>query len=180
MSLIGTHLNRLAIDPGVSVGMAMRLNGKFSVWLVEAGNAKEVVSYIAPVLDEVIYERFATSQRVDHYGLLTVEMCGAIQGATWVVNSAMEAEWSSRFTTYTVPPTPSPHRLTLVRHEPANRIAFVEEAKDMVRAFFASMGEKPDPQIMDDGVSATAHLLCREQLGDDVRKHNYGKGISNA
>jgi hypothetical protein len=152
-------VNVLAVDPGGTTGVSCRLGDK--VFTCVCTNPSQLWELIVPELDEVVYERFASSVATSHFALYTVELCGSLQSLVWSLNKYAGAH------------------IVLARHEPQNRIAFLKEAKELVHAQREAEGKPYDKTIVHE-IDATAHRLARESLGDDVRRRNYGKGISNA
>jgi hypothetical protein len=165
-------VNTLAIDPGGHTGLALKLDGK--VTTAVADRPSQVWEFITPELDEVIYERFASSVATSHFAIYTIELCGSIQGRVAALNEFMAQIRGKCYGDGNFG-----HVMTLIRHEPQNRIAFLAEAKEFVHAQRRAEGKPLDKTIVHE-IDAYAHLLAREALGDNVRKRDYGKGISNA
>jgi hypothetical protein len=144
-------MNIMAIDPGGTTGVSIRLGDK--TWTCVCTKPTELYELLVPELDEVVYERFASSIATSHFALYTIELVGAIQGICWARN------------------------IKLLRHEPQNRIAFMKEAKELVTSQRELEGKPYDKTIVHE-IDATAHRLAREALGDDVRRRDWGTGIS--
>lgn len=74
--------NVLAIDPGQTTGIAIKLNGSYTTCV--ANSPEEVWELVSKLQwDTVICENFATAGRISTYGLLTVRTIGGIQAICW-------------------------------------------------------------------------------------------------
>lgn len=163
-------MNIVALDPGGNTGVAMRLNGELSTCV--CSKPSQVWDLLVPELDEVVYERFASSIATSHFAIYTIELCGSIQGRIYALNEFMPLLADKDEVALG-------HRVVLVRHEPQNRNGFIKEAKEIVHEMRRAEGKPYDKTIVHE-IDAMAHLLAREALGDDVRKRDWGRGISNA
>lgn len=75
---LATDEPMLAIDPGVSTGMAYRMpDGSYETVVLGQWDEEEVWSSITPNLGTVIYENFRCKV-ISKYGLYTVRMIGGI------------------------------------------------------------------------------------------------------
>lgn len=74
---IPTKLRLMAIDPGITTGMAFRIDGKLATCV---GYSDEDVIDLIHDLDVVVIERFATAGRLSAPGLLTIELVGQVRG----------------------------------------------------------------------------------------------------
>lgn len=72
-----TSIRLCAIDPGITTGMAFRLDGKLHTCV--GYNDEEVLDLLYN-LDFVVVERFQTAGRLSTPGLITIELVGAIKG----------------------------------------------------------------------------------------------------
>lgn len=72
-----SKLRIAAVDPGITTGMAFRINGKLVTCV--GYNDEEVLDLLHD-LDFVIVERFQTAGRLSAPGLITIELVGAIKG----------------------------------------------------------------------------------------------------
>lgn len=71
----------LAIDPGVSTGIAIRMDdGDFQT--VTVRNKEDLYGYIQAPVSVVVYETFQ-AQMISGYGLHTVRLVGAIEALCW-------------------------------------------------------------------------------------------------
>ena len=155
----------VAFDPGGTTGVAARF-ADGSIYTAGVGRPQEAWSFITKDVDVFVYERFASSLATSHDALYTIEVVGGIQALVWYLNLELEAEGSA-------------HRIELVRHEPQNRIAFLEEAVAYVtdeRRKTHTLKGTTFPHECD----ALAHLFCHEALGASVVTRRWGRGITNA
>lgn len=150
--VLGT-MNVVAFDPGGTTGIATRINGELIT--CTADDYQSAWEFIQPGLDVVIYERFASAVATSHDALYTIELVGGIKALCWH---------------YHVP---------IIRHEPQNRIAYLEEAKTIVHAMRKEAGEKLGEKARHE-YDALAHLLCHEKEGTKIVTRRWGRGISNA
>ncbi len=74
--------NVLAIDPGQTTGIALKLKGKYITCVLNT--PEEVWEFVNKLhWDQVICENFTTAGRISSYGLLTVRIIGGIQALCW-------------------------------------------------------------------------------------------------
>lgn len=144
----------LAFDPGGTTGVALR-DHDGSITTCTVGRPQEAWDFIQEGLDVVVYERFASSVATSHDALYTIEIIGGIQALCHRL------------------------RIPIVRHEPQNRKAWLDEARDIVHDARRVAGV-PLGKLVVHEIDALAHLLCHEALGSRIVTRRWGTGISNA
>lgn len=84
MIKIKEKMNIIAIDPGVTTGVAIRFNdGKFSTCVCET--PQQIWELVAGLpWNAVVFEFFATSGKISSYGLQTVEIVGGIRAICFI------------------------------------------------------------------------------------------------
>lgn len=70
--------NLVAVDPGVTTGMAFRINGKVHTLHI-VGEHRAVLDLLKDA-QMLVYERFATGGMLSGFGLETIELGAAIRG----------------------------------------------------------------------------------------------------
>lgn len=101
-------LRILAVDPGVTVGVATKIGDNYMA--LEVGTKEDVWNFLRVDWDYVVVERFKTAGMISVYGLHTVEMVGGLQGICHVKS------------------------IPLTFHPPAKRKAFMREAASILTA----------------------------------------------
>lgn len=98
----------LAIDPGVTAGIAVKILGEYNC--VQSKTLDGVLVFLQPSLqwDYVIVELFATAGKISKYGLYTIEMVGAVAAMCKTNN------------------------YRLIRHPPQKRYAFLKQAHAII------------------------------------------------
>lgn len=103
-------MNIIAIDPGATSGIAIRLETRPDYVTTTVTTPQDVWTYITALLwDAVVIERFATSSRISKYGLLTVEIVGGVRALCHAL------------------------KLNYVQHTPQTRLAFQAQAKTILK-----------------------------------------------
>lgn len=143
--------NIVAFDPGGHTGIAARINGQLVTCV--ADKPVQAWEFISPQLDVVVYERFASSVATSHDALYTIELVGGIQALCWKLG------------------------VPVIRHEPQNRKAFMEEAIQLVKEM---RNGEPLTSLAVHEYDALAHLLAHEHFGTRLATRRWGTGISNA
>lgn len=113
-------MNALAIDPGLTTGMAFKTtNGYHTLW-VNRTDVHEIYKFILEHdYQWVAVEQFQTANVISRYGLRTTELVGAIEVLCWL------------------------RRIPCVRRTPQSRIPLMHRATDIAH----SQGVKVDHQI---------------------------------
>lgn len=145
----------LSIDPGLSTGLAARLdNGHW--WTDTVVGSEEAFKYVVGLItnlkpNKVVIEHFSTMQYLSKYGIETIELIGAIKGACAV------------------------HNVPLYRQTPLTRKPKEQEATAMLKERKQQLGGSIEtkvtgtaaivikPGYTDHEVSALAHLLMFER-----------------
>jgi hypothetical protein len=79
----------VAIDPGGTSGIAVTTDGE-EFQTCTYTTAEEVWSLVAlPTVDAVVIERFATSDYLSKYGLLTIEIVGGVKALCQHLNKVL-------------------------------------------------------------------------------------------
>jgi hypothetical protein len=73
----------LAIDPGLSTGVALRSNGTLTTTTLHSNEAVWALFNKSHV-NVVVIERFATAGRLSSPGLATIELVGSIKGICYI------------------------------------------------------------------------------------------------
>lgn len=77
----------LAIDPGITIGLAWKIHGEYKVAV--ATDIKDVWQFIYnDKPDLVIAEQFQ-AQHISRYGLRTVELVGSLESLAWAAGIRM-------------------------------------------------------------------------------------------
>lgn len=106
-----TKLRIIAVDPGITTGMAFRVNGKLATCV--SFSEDEVLDLIRDA-DIVVVEKFATAGRISMPGLVTTELVGSIRGWVRAHNKL------------------TPHQTQFETATPQQRWAFMNEAIDNI------------------------------------------------
>jgi len=73
-------LNILAIDPGVSIGVAVKIDSKiFTAVYSDPRDLFELIQENSHVLNYIIIEKFSTAGNISKYGLYTIEVVGGVK-----------------------------------------------------------------------------------------------------
>lgn len=125
-------VNILAIDPGGTTGIAIKLGGNYQTCVVES--AEDLWNLVSSTAwDAVIYEQFATGGLISKYGLHTTRLIGGIQ--------ALCHHFSVR----------------CFAQPPQRRKAYLERAIDVLREL-----HKSNHDWLEHEKDALAHLLAWE------------------
>jgi hypothetical protein len=93
----------IAIDPGITSGVAIKVNGTYQTCVAHSG--AELWEFIRDYnFSTVIIEQFATSSLISKFGLRTAELVGGVEALCWLKN------------------------IPIVRRMPAQRIPFLRKA----------------------------------------------------
>lgn len=137
----------LSIDPGLSTGLAARLdNGHW--WTDTVVGSEEAFKHVVNLItslkpDKVVIEHFSTMQYLSKYGIETIELIGAVKGACLL------------------------NKIPLYRQTPSTRKPKEQEATTMLKERKQQLGgivegSRVKPGYTDHEVSALAHLLMFE------------------
>lgn len=131
----------LAIDPGISTGIATKINLAYNTFTTKQNSDVYEIVYEYP-WDYVVIEQYSTTL-IGKYGLRTVELVGAVEGLCYI------------------------QKLRLIKRNPIQRTPFVPRAKTLMKELELGVGLLDE--VVNHQVSALSHLLGFERALNDGR-----------